>query len=123
MAAMMDWYAEKRAVDAAPVEEDGDMLLFQWGEHDWGAAGAFEYDLTRQLVRADEQEDEGILQLSVTFRYPTSDRSADLGSGNRWCGSPAELALFRRDLEAHPASAIARSSTPQDVTLTWDVAG
>ena len=105
MAAMVDRYAQERATDAAPIEEDGDMLLFQWGEHDWGAGRAFEYDLTRQLVRVDEQEDEGILRLSLTYRYPTSERTADLGSGNRWCGSHAELAQFRRDLETHAASA------------------
>ena len=123
MVAMMEWYAQERAIDAAPIDEDGDMLLFQWGEQDWGSGRSFEYDLTRQLIRVDDQEDEGILQISMTFRYPTSDRSADLGSGNRWCGSPPELALFRRDVEAHPASAIARSSTPQDVNLRREVAG
>ena len=123
LAAMMDWYDQERATDAAPIVEDGDMLLFQWGEHDWGAGRAFEYDLTRQLVRADDQEDEGIIQLSMTFRYPASDQTAALGCGNRWCGSPAQLAGLRRDIVAHPASEIARSSQPQEVTLSWEVAG
>ena len=123
MTAMMDWYAQERAGDAAPIEDDGDMLLFQWGERDWGAGRHFEYDLTRQLVRQEDQEDEGILQLSMTFRYPISDRTAGLGSGHRWCGSPAQLARFRRDMAADPASEIARAGRPQEVALSWEVAG
>jgi hypothetical protein len=123
MAAMMDWYAEERATDAAPIDEDGDMLLFQWGEHDRGAGRTFDYDLTRQLVRADDPEDEGILQLSLTFRYPTSDRTAGLGSGHRWCGSPAQLARLRRDMADHPASEIALAGRPREVVLACEIAG
>ena len=123
MTAMMDWYARVRAIDAAPIEEDGDMLLFQWGEGEWDGERAFEHDLTRQLIRADEQEDEGIVQVSLTFRYATSEGTADLGSGHRWCGSPAMLAAFRREFEANPAFALARSNRPLGVALSWEVAG
>jgi hypothetical protein len=121
--AMMDWYAAERAVDAAPLDEDGDMLLFQWGTHDWGAGRVFEYDLTRQLVRADELEDEGIIQLSLTYRYPMTDATAALGSGHSWFGSPGDLAVLRREMEAHPASSAIRSVTPQEISMTCEVAG
>ena len=123
LTAMMDWYGTERASDAAPLDEDGDMLLFQWGAHDWGASPAFEYDLTRQLVRADLPEDEGIIQLSLTYRYPITDETADLGSGHQWCASPDDLDGFRRQVEAHPASSAIRSGTPQEVALTYEVAG
>ena len=121
--AIMGWYAAERAVDAAPLDEDGDMLLFQWGTHDWGAGPAFEYDLTRQLVRADDPEDEGIIQLSLTYRYPITDETAALGSGHSWCGRPEDLAALRRRIEAHPASSAIRSATPQEISMTCEVAG
>ena len=123
MEAMMDWHAAERAVDAAPLDEDGDMLLFQWGAHDWGAGPVFEYDLTRQLVRADDPEDEGIIQLSLTYRYAITDETVNIGSGHQWCGSPDDLDGFRRQIEAHPASRAIRSATPREVSMTCEVAG
>jgi hypothetical protein len=106
-----------------PTDEDGDMLLFQWGEYDWDAGPAFEYGLTRQFVRADDEGDEGIIRLAMTYRYPITDVTAGLGSGHRWCSSPADLAGFRREAEAHPASDLARSSAPGEVSMTCEVAG
>jgi hypothetical protein len=123
MVTMMDWYAHERVQDAAPIDQDGDMLLFEWGVHDRGAGPAFEYGLTRQFIRAADEEDEGIVQLAVTYRYPPTDVAGGLGAGHSWCRSPAELTAFRQEVEAHPASEIARSSVPLEVSVRCEVAG
>lgn len=44
------FYGEVRA-DDVDLESDGDMLLFQWGTHDWGNGPMFEVDITRQFIR------------------------------------------------------------------------
>ena len=91
--AMLAYYAEERA-EGCPFEADGDMLLFQWGTYDWGDGPAFEVDITRQLIVADD-EDEEPRQLRLTFRFePASGGAA--GEGTKWCQSLAELARFRR---------------------------
>jgi hypothetical protein len=72
------------------------MLLFQWGTFDWGEGPRFELDITRQFIEDDEQDDDAISQLCLTFRFePTAERDA-LGDGNRWCDGLAEIAGFRQ---------------------------
>ena len=61
---MLDFYREVRA-DDCDLDAGGDMLLFQWGTYDWGSGEAFEYDITRQLIREPYYDE--ILQLSLTF--------------------------------------------------------
>lgn len=121
--AMLDWYGAERGDDTAPIDADGDMLLFQWGTHDWGSGASFEYDITRQLVVADEVDDDAIFQLSLTFRFPPDETARALGSGDRWCSSPAETGELRRFIEACPASPYARAARPSEVALRFENAG
>jgi hypothetical protein len=99
------------------------MLLFQWGAYDAGSGRVFEYGLTRQLIGSEDVEDEGIFQLSVTYRYPINVQADALGSGFRWCGRPSGLVGFRQAIDADPATALARSIEPLETLLTWQVAG
>src|SRR5699024_7432681 len=64
-------FAEYR-VEQAELEEDGDMLLFQWGTYDWGHGRHFEVDLTRQVIlpSPDPEDDPSYLQLRCSFLYP-----------------------------------------------------
>ncbi|OAI51270.1 hypothetical protein AYO44_05055 [Planctomycetaceae bacterium SCGC AG-212-F19] len=90
--AMLAYYAEERA-DGCSLDADGDMLLFQWGTHDWGDGPAFEVSIVRQLIMADDEEEEP-RQLDLRFRFgPSAGTIA--GGGSRWCGSPDALAGFR----------------------------
>ena len=92
--AMLAYYAEERA-EGCEIEEDGDMLLFQGGTHDWGRGPAFEVSIVRQLIVADDEEDEP-RQLDLRFRFePSAGVRAGEGA-SRWCASPGELAAFRR---------------------------
>lgn len=89
---MMSFYREVRATDCE-VAGDGDMLLYQWGTYDWGEGRWFELNITRQFIPSGG-DDEDIFQLSVTARYPPSPDLDALKAGNRWAGSPDDLAAF-----------------------------
>lgn len=94
--AMLAFYAEDRA-DGCDLEVDGDMLLFEWGTHDWGEGAAFEVTITRQLLVAGNEDDEP-RQLSLRIRF---DPSAALGgedAGSDWCLSPSRLEAFRHSV-------------------------
>ena len=116
LATMIDHYRSVRADDCA-IDDDGDMLLFQWGTYDWGKGPFFEIDLTRQFAIG-EGEDENIWQLSLTFVF-WPNRS--LEAGHRWCAHPAELDDFARFVWSHPALAL--TDEPVRVELDYNPAG
>lgn len=85
-------YATERVDAAVALEDDGDMLLFQWGDYD----GKATIDITRQLIF----EDGDIFQLSAKIEgAPLSGVKA----GNRWCATPEELAELIAFVEASEA--------------------
>ena len=89
---MLEFYGDERVSDCE-LDEDGDMLLYEWGTYDWGAGHWFNCQITRQFIPRDGG-DEDIFQLTVTAKYTPSSQTDALGSGNKWCGSPSELATF-----------------------------
>lgn len=91
--AVLDLYGSFR-ISGTSMDEDGDMLLFQWGSYNWGDGRFFEIDLTRQAIPSG-REDPPILQLICTFRYDPAPFEG-IGNGNRWCSRPEELDDFRR---------------------------
>lgn len=54
---MLDFYSDERA-EGCQIEEDGDMLLFQWGVYDWGEREHFEVNITRQFIEIGREDDE-----------------------------------------------------------------
>ena len=100
--AMLEFYSEVR-VAGCVLENDEDMLLFQWGTHDWGDGAHFEIDITRQLVVPADEEDRDIWQLSLSFRLSPQPHFSALRSGSRWCHEPNQLNQFRHFIEASPA--------------------
>jgi hypothetical protein len=86
-AAVFEFYETIR-LDNSSLEEDGDMLLFQWGSYDWGHGLNFELDLTRQSIPFGE-EDPPICQLQCTYRFDPAQIS-EIPAGNRWCHQPNE---------------------------------
>jgi hypothetical protein len=118
---MLDFYRDVRA-DGCELDEDGDMLLFQWGTYDFGEGRLFQFNITRQFTVAepeDGDDDSATSQLSFTFHFMPSAQLDALEDGNRWCSSPAELEDFEEfitDGDAHRAVATAR---PAKVTLEY----
>lgn len=121
--AMLAFYAAERC-DGCELEEEGDMLLFQWGTYSWGDSTHFELNITRQLMPGggdeDEDDDEGILQLSLTFRFPAAAELQALGSGNEWCATPSGLPAFRACIDACPAFERVGNLVPSEVALNLD---
>lgn len=112
--AMLEFYRSERATDCA-LENDGDMLLFQWGTY---GSSKFELDITRQFIQP-SGEDDDIWQLSLTFFFPPND----LTVGHRWCHSPDELEGFASFVRTHDAYAASAAASPIRVELDFEVAG
>jgi len=136
ISAMLAFYREVRA-DGCRFEDDGDMLLFQWGTFNWGDGEWFELDITRQLIFAgidgdgdddyeDEDEDEvddEIWQLSLTFKYPPTSTlrllSAGPGSQNRWCQDLNEIIAFERYIHTSDVFQSLADAQPDVIMLDY----
>lgn len=117
---MLSFYEEERA-EGCEVGNDCDMLLYQWGAYDWGK-GAFEIDITRQLI-GPGGEDDDIFQLSLTFTFAPTNESRAVEKGNRWWSRPNEVELFRDFIHKSAAFQAVLDQAPQTVTLLGGAAG
>src|SRR6266496_901970 len=113
---MVEFYEQQR-FDGCVVDEDGDMLLFQWGKYD----DHVNLDITRQLM--DGFEDENIWQLHLVFLYPPVPALDGIEPGNRWCHTPVDVPGFREFIVASQAYARVGSLKPRSVMLSLDRAG
>ncbi len=117
---MLAFYQEVRAENCME-EEDGDMLLYQWGTPEWEEETGFQFNLTRQFIEPGTEDEDGISQLSLTLHYPSSDALADLGADNHWCESPEKLGEFESFIHESPAYGAVSALQPLKVTLMWDL--
>lgn len=116
---MTRFYADER-VAHCPLDEDGDMLLYQWGVYDWGAGEHFELNITRQLMTAAGDGDETVRQLSLTFRYPAEPALHKLGDGSEWCDDPDGLDRFRGVVTKSKSYQAVRDRPAAAVALSFD---
>jgi hypothetical protein len=116
--AMLDFYLAERA-EGRLLEEDGDMLLFQWGAYDRGEGEFFEIDITRQFISGG-LEDENFLQLSLTFRYAATAELRGLGRGDRWLERPEDLEGFRQFILESAAYKLLRQKGADQVEARLD---
>ncbi|MDR2633709.1 MAG: hypothetical protein LBC51_08840 [Treponema sp.] len=73
-------FQEIKVKGIAGDAEDGDMLLFQYGLYDWGKGRFFEFDITRQFIKQNEDEP---YQLSMTLLFePTNCESYNCWSND-----------------------------------------
>jgi len=115
---MLDFFEGVRADDCA--SSDGDMLLFQWGIHDWGTGEHFEVDIARQFIAAHLEGDDAISQLHLTYRFAPTSLLRDHGTGNRWCKSLTEVSTFKDYIAGHPAICAVAGMEPVEVALTYE---
>lgn len=116
VAAALSFYEEVRA-EGCDMDEDGDMLLFEWGTFDWGDRPAFEVSVTRQLIANADEEDEP-RQLRLKFRYKES-AAGTVRNGNRWCESPGAIPAFRKFINRSSAFKATGEKTPTTVELRY----
>jgi hypothetical protein len=115
---MLDFYRDVRA-DGCELEEDGDMLLFQWGTHDCGEGESFQFDITRQFMLSESEDDDAISQLSFTFHFKPSPELAKLEDGNQWCSTPDDLEELESFITGSAAHAAVATARPAKVTLEY----
>ena len=111
MGLALDFYRERRAQHAA-IPDEGDGLLWQWGPD--ADAERFTIDLTRQLVREDE---DAITQLCLTLAYRWTPARRLLGRGHAWCFSPAAANDFGRQIRASAAYRAVATASPVSVSI------
>jgi len=112
---MLAFYRDVRA-DNCKLDEDGDMLLFQWG----GGQGSFECDITRQFIVTHSEDDEPAMsQLSFTFHFASSPQFGAIKSGNHWCYAPDGLADFDTFINTSEVLRAAHAQRAANVTLDY----
>lgn len=111
----LDFYRDRRAQHAR-VTDEGDGLLWQWGPD--ADAERFTIDLTRQLVREDE---DAITQVCLTLAYRWTPTRRLLGRGHAWCFSPASANEFGRQIRGSAAYRAVATASPMSVTLRTEV--
>ncbi len=121
-AAMCDFYSTVKFDWAAPDEDDGDMLLFQYGSYDWGEGKNFELNLTRQVMQASDDDDEKIFQLGLTFAYE-SGPFAKIKSFNQWSSDSEDLEEFQEMIKASKGFVAASKASPTKIKIDAETAG
>ena len=122
ISAMLAFYREERA-QGCPLEDDGDMLLYQWGTYNWGQGEWFELNITRQLISGESGDDEDIWQLLLTFKYKPTSNLRELGSKNRWCEKPDELPAFESYIKDSDAFQMVADVRPDALELAYECTG
>ncbi len=90
-------YYQTVPFETVGLENDGDMLLFQYGTYDWGQGEHFQINLTRQLIGMHDEEEEQedhMYQLQVTLSYKPAD-FASVESFNKWSSDCSTLDEFK----------------------------
>ena len=115
VALALAFYRERRAQHAR-VTDEGDGLLWQWGPD--ADAERFTIDLTRQLVREDE---DAITQLCLTLAYRWTPARRLLGRGHAWCFSPASATEFGRQIRSSAAYRAVATASPLSVSIRTEM--
>ena len=118
---MLLFYEEER-IDGCDIEEDSDMLLFQWGCNDWGEGEFFEVEIARQSMDQ-SGEDDNIRQLRLIYKFEPDAKLRKIKDGNKWCASPDEVDAFRKFIHSSKAFEAGTKMTPKKITLEFGVAG
>ena len=118
--AVTEFYRRSR-FQLCDLEQDGDMLLYQWGVNDWGDGEFFDIDFTRQLIDCSD-EDRRITQVSLRFRYPVVRDCSGLKAGNFWCEHVDLTNRFEDDVQTSESFRLGKRLTPDkiDIRTTMD---
>ena len=115
VALALAFYRERRAQHAR-ISDEGDGLLWQWGPD--ADAERFTIDLTRQLVREDE---DAITQLCLTLAYRWTPARRALGRGHAWCFSPTSANDFGRQIRGSAAYRAVATASPISVSIRTEL--
>lgn len=113
---VLGFYSEIRA-GGCSLEDDGDMLLYQWSYRE--RDGRFCFDITRQFILEGSRDDDGMSQLSFSLYFPATDSLRKIEDGNLWCKSPAELESFREFILNSEVYSELKEQTAASTELYW----
>jgi hypothetical protein len=116
---MLEFYRRVRAEGVAQLDENGDTLLYEWGNLDWGKGSHFQLDICRQFVDAELRGDDAISQLKLVFYFPPKENQLRLQHGARWCDQPkwlSKLEFFIWENDAYQALA---TTAPEGLELIY----
>ncbi|WP_133179372.1 hypothetical protein [Shewanella decolorationis] len=111
--AMINFYKLQR-VEGCDIENDGDMLLWQWGN---GRKSQYRFELTRQFILDDECEP---FQLSLCLYFDNSSRFLNIEDGNEWCGTPLSVDEFYNKILNSTIYEAVNEMVSTNVTLTYE---
>ena len=117
----LDYY-QTVPFETVGVENDGDMLLFQYGICDWGQGEHFELNLTRQLIEMhdeDEEQEDHMYQLQVTLFYKPAD-FASVESFNKWSSDCTTLNDFKEIILTSAGYQAALNHIPTKLEIMTD---
>ena len=117
---MLDFYKNIR-VEGCTLEQDGDMILFQWGTFPFDGTSSFQLDITRQFILSDPNADQSMSQLSLKFYFSASKQVDDLKKGNKWCNLPSKLNEFKAFIESNEAYSLLKSISPIKTSLNYNI--
>lgn len=96
---MFQQFSAEPLEDCEPAEQDGDLVLAQFGTYDCGEEERFELDLTRQFSFVDASgEYDHMAQLNCTFVFEPTHELREVGSGSVWSGNKPMGEFFREAL-------------------------
>ena len=113
---MLAFYAAQRVEDVV-IDEDGDMLLYEWGVYSFTEPESFQLGITRQFIVTDEDEP---YQLHLTLHFAPTDVLQQLRSGSEWCHSPDELSAFSQFVESSAPFKTLADTKPSRVELYFE---
>ena len=128
---MVGFYRDVRAEGCDP-QQDADMLLFQYGTHDWGKGEHFEFDVARQLFLPGaepnaegviEDADDDIWQLHLTLQLAPTPELRALGSYDGWCHTPQDVDEFVDTIRRSAAYGVLQGHSDADVLIYFECAG
>lgn len=116
------FYGSTRATDALPLNDAsfGDALLFQWGTREALLPhydACYYFDLTRQFISQQGEDDDAIFQLTCQLQYELTPRLRTIKTGHRWCSSLEALPGFKIFAFEHPALTAVAHQTAITVEL------
>lgn len=115
--AMLAYYVEERA-DGCDIDEDGDMLLFQWIASESKGESGIGIEIIRQLMATDDEDDEP-RQLRLCFEFEQVPIT-DVGAGSQWCETPEGVKGFQAFIDRSVVYKAVSRKTPKSIELHFD---
>jgi hypothetical protein len=112
-------YFETVKFDGFSNGNDGDNILFQYGDYDWGNGKFFQINFTRQLYEIFFDESHQILQLRVTFYYDSA-KFITIEPFNVWSSSCKNIKEFQDTISISEAFNLALDETLIKIEMIVD---